>query len=276
MAPYDWSPYTSPDLCGIPSGDGGLGAFAPAQSVRSLRNGWVIRFHGGIEDGRLRRSGIVKLVPIRALQEQENAELFGIMSEELGDGELMARVASGDEQAFRQLIERHQDRVYGTVARMMGGAGPEVEEAAQDVFLRVWRSAARYRGDCQFTTWLMIVVRNLVFTRLGQRWRRKNIDGEDRVDPETGESLMENQTAQPSRDPSEALAFRELEKAVAEACAELPENQRLVVHLRQYDGMDLEEIVKTTGMSLTAVKALIFRARESLKKKLSGYLAASK
>jgi RNA polymerase sigma-70 factor (ECF subfamily) len=72
------------------------------------------------------------------------------------------------------------------------------------------------------------------------------------------------------------LAYRELEKAVAEACAELPENQRLVVHLRQYEGMDLEEIVKITGMSLTAVKALMFRARESLKKKLSGYLTASK
>jgi len=198
------------------------------------------------------------------------------MSEERSDGELMSRVASRDEEAFRQLIERHKDRVYGTVARMMGGAGPEAEEAAQDVFLRVWRSAGQYRGDSKFTTWLMIVVRNLVFTRLGQRLRRKDIDGEDPIDPETGESLMENQATQLSRGPAEALAYRELEKAVAEACAELPENQRLVVHLRQYEGMDLEEIVKITGMSLTAVKALMFRARESLKKKLSGYLTASK
>jgi len=211
-----------------------------------------------------------------ALQELKNAELFGVMPEELSDGELMSRVASGDEEAFRQLIERHQDRVYGTVARMMGGAGPEAEEVAQDVFLRVWRSAGQYRGDSKFTTWLMIVVRNLVFTRLGQRLRRKDIDGEDPIDPETGESLMENQATQLSRGPAEALAYRELEKAVAEACAELPENQRLVVHLRQYEGMDLEEIVKITGMSLTAVKALMFRARESLKKKLSGYLTASK
>jgi RNA polymerase sigma-70 factor (ECF subfamily) len=63
---------------------------------------------------------------------------------------------------------------------------------------------------------------------------------------------------------------------VEEACAELPENQRLVIHLRQYEGMDLGQIGEVTGMSLTAVKALMFRARESLKKKLSGYLTASK
>ena len=158
----------------------------------------------------------------RALQEKKNEELFGVMPEEVSDGELMARVAKEDEEAFRLLIERHQDRVYGTVARMMGGAGPEAEEVAQDVFLRVWRSASQYRGDSKFTTWLMIVVRNLVFTRLGQRLRRKNIDGEDSVDPETGESLMENQASQPSRGPAESLAYRELEKAVTEACAERP------------------------------------------------------
>ena len=74
----------------------------------------------------------------------------------------------------------------------------------------------------------------------------------------------------------EALSCRELERAVEEACAELPENQRLVVHLRQYEGMEFEEIGKITGMSLTAVKSLMFRARETLKKKLSGYLGASK
>jgi RNA polymerase sigma-70 factor (ECF subfamily) len=198
------------------------------------------------------------------------------MAEEMSDGELMARMATGDEEAFRQLIERHQDRVYGTVARMMGGAGPEAEEAAQDIFLRVWRSAGQYRGDSRFTTWLMTLVRNLVFTRVGQRLRRSAIDGQESVDPEGDERLMENQPAQPGRGPAESMAFKELEMAVEEACAELPENQRLVIHLRQYEGMDLGQIGEVTGMSLTAVKALMFRARESLKKKLSGYLTASK
>jgi RNA polymerase sigma-70 factor (ECF subfamily) len=197
------------------------------------------------------------------------------MAGEESDEVLMTRIQGGDEKAFRTLIERHQDRVYGTVARMMGGAGPEAEEAAQDIFLRVWRSAGTYRAEGKFTTWLMTVVRNQVFTRAGQKNRRKDIDGEDFLDEETGESWMEQQPDAAVRSPAEALSLRDLERAVEEACRQLPENQRLVVHLRQYEGLEFEEIGKITGMSLTAVKALMFRARESLKKKLSGYLTAS-
>ncbi len=197
------------------------------------------------------------------------------MAGEIRDEELMTRIQGGDEGAFRTLIERHQDRVYGTGARMMGGAGPEVEEVAQDIFLRVWKSAGTYRAEGKFTTWLMTVVRNQVFTRAGQKNRRKDIDGEDFLDEETGESWMEQQPDAAVRSPAEALSLRDLERAVEEACRQLPENQRLVVHLRQYEGLEFEEIGKITGMSLTAVKALMFRARESLKKKLSGYLTAS-
>ena len=197
------------------------------------------------------------------------------MADERSDEELMARIVERDEEAFRTLIERHQDRVYGTVARMMGGVGPEAEEVAQDVFLRIWKSAGTYRAEGKFTSWLMMVVRNQVFTRLGQRKRRKDIDGRDLVDEETGESLLERQADSGARAPSEELSLRELQKAVEEACLELPENQRLIVHLRQYEGLEFEEIGKITGQSLTAVKALMFRAREKLRKKLSRYLSAS-
>ena len=195
--------------------------------------------------------------------------------QERSDEELMALIVERDEEAFRDLIERHQDRVYGLVARMMGGAGPEAEEVAQDVFLRVWKSARTYRAEGKFTSWLMMVVRNQVFTRLGQQKRRQDIDGNNPVDDETGESLLERHADSGSAAPSEALSLKELQKAVEEACAELPESQRLIVHLRQYEGLEFEEIGKITGQSLTAVKALMFRAREKLKKKLSGYLSAS-
>ena len=195
--------------------------------------------------------------------------------QERSDEELMALIVERDEEAFRDLIQWHQDRVYGLVARMMGGAGPEAEEVAQDVFLRVWKSARTYRAEGKFTSWLMMVVRNQVFTRLGQQKRRKDIDGDNPVDDETGESLLERHADSGASAPSEALSLKELQKAVEEACAELPESQRLIVHLRQYEGLEFEEIGKITGQSLTAVKALMFRAREKLKKKLSGYLSAS-
>lgn len=211
----------------------------------------------------------------RALQGQENKELFGFMPDTQSDEELMARIVERDEHAFRDLIERYQDRVYGLVARMMGGAGPEAEEVAQDVFLRIWKSAGTYRAEGKFTSWLMMVARNQVFTRLGQQKRRKDIDGDNPVDEETGESLLERHADGGASAPSEVLSLKELQRAVEEACAELPESQRLIVHLRQYEGLEFEEIGKITGQSLTAVKALMFRAREKLKKKLSGYLSAS-
>lgn len=211
----------------------------------------------------------------RALQGQENKELFGFMPDTQSDEELMARIVERDEHAFRDLIERYQDRVYGLVARMMGGAGPEAEEVAQDAFLRIWKSAGTYRAEGKFTSWLMMVARNQVFTRLGQQKRRKDIDGDNPVDEETGESLLERHADGGASAPSEVLSLKELQRAVEEACAELPESQRLIVHLRQYEGLEFEEIGKITGQSLTAVKALMFRAREKLKKKLSGYLSAS-
>ncbi|NBR63497.1 MAG: RNA polymerase subunit sigma-24, partial [Verrucomicrobia bacterium] len=72
------------------------------------------------------------------------------------------------------------------------------------------------------------------------------------------------------------LIFRELEQSVEEALRALPESQRLVLHLRHTEGLEFEEIMKIMGMSLPAVKSLIFRARESLREKLSGYLSESK
>ena len=111
---------------------------------------------------------------------------MGTGQEETRDEDLMALIATGDEEAFRQLVERHQDRVYGTVAKMLGGTGPDVEELAQEIFLRVWRAAPKYEVKAKFTTWLMTITRNLVFTFVESRksrrheWQRKaEEDGED-------------------------------------------------------------------------------------------------
>lgn len=184
----------------------------------------------------------------------------------------MAQIAKGDEEAFRQLIERHQDRVYGTVAKMLGGTGPDVEELAQEIFLRVWRAASRYEVKAKFTTWLMTITRNLVFTFFDSAGKKREklhetLEAEDDFVGSQGGSLK--------RTAADELSGKELAEAVEKACAELPRTQRMVVHLRQYEGMEFEEIAKVMGMSLTAVKALMFRARENLREKLSGYFGAS-
>ena len=106
--------------------------------------------------------------PESGARSDENAE----------DVRLMRSVAEGDTSAFEQLIERHQALVAGTIARMLG-SNAEVEDIAQQVFIRVWKSAGRYVARAKFTTWLLKITRNLVFNEMRRakrhphRWEKQ-------------------------------------------------------------------------------------------------------
>jgi RNA polymerase sigma-70 factor (ECF subfamily) len=186
------------------------------------------------------------------------------------DDALVRRMAEGDEEALRELIVRHEDRVYGTVARMIGGAGPDAEDLAQQIFLRIWKAAPKYRAEAKFTTWLMTVTRNLVFTFCEVRARRMEVS-EEVVDEEAEEVIARKESIA-RRTPREDLSGKELIEAVEEACAQLPMKQRLVVHLREHEDMDFSEIGEILGISELGAKSLMFRARENLKIKLSAFL----
>src|SRR5438034_6227668 len=89
----------------------------------------------------------------------------GRSEEDAEDVRLMRLVSQGDTSAFEELVERHQALVAGTVARMLG-SNSDVEDIAQKVFIRVWKSASRYVPRAKFTTWLLKITRNLVFNEL--------------------------------------------------------------------------------------------------------------
>ncbi|PAW69504.1 MAG: hypothetical protein B9S30_04675 [Verrucomicrobiia bacterium Tous-C5FEB] len=186
-----------------------------------------------------------------------------------GDDALVVRMGQGDEEALRELIIRHQDRVYGTVARMIGGAGPDAEDLAQQVFLRIWRAAPTYRARARFTTWLMTVTRNLVFTFCDNRSKRLVVS--DVVLDEEGEEVEGGQESVVERNPRDDLSGKELVQAVRLACAHLPKKQRLVVHLREHEEMEFSEIAKVLGVSELGAKSLMFRARENLKNRLAEF-----
>ena len=84
------------------------------------------------------------------------------------DKVLMVEIARGDERALRELIEKHQGAVYGTIAKMLGDA-VEAQDLAQQVFVRVYRAAGSYRATAQFKTWMFTIVRNLVFNEHRRR-----------------------------------------------------------------------------------------------------------
>lgn len=182
------------------------------------------------------------------------------------DVALMARIGAGDHAAFRALVERHQDAIVGTVAKMLGNPA-DAEDIAQQVFLRVWRHAKQYRPDAKFTTYLFTIARNLVFNETRRRSRRKEVSADERE-----ESSHLQVAADPAGQPDAELLKGELQQAVDAAIAALPEVQRMAVVLRRYEQMPYEEIAEVLNLSLSAVKSLLFRARTTLREALRDYL----
>ena len=182
------------------------------------------------------------------------------------DIELMARCAKADHDAFAILVERHQHAVVGTIAKMMGSP-VDAEDLAQQVFLRVWKSAPRYKPKAKFTTWLFTITRNLVFNENRRRYRHTEISM-DGTEAATQLSVARS----PDATPDDNLQRTELRNAVDTAIAELPENGRMAIILRRYEDMPYEEIAQVLNTTVPAIKSLIFRSRAQLKVSLARYL----
>src|SRR3954453_2534555 len=157
------------------------------------------------------------------------------------DVRLMALVSGGDMHAFEQLVERHQALVAGTIGHMLGN-NSDVEDLAQQVFIRVWKNAGRYVARAKFTTWLLTITRNLVFNELRRRRRHNAVPLQ--VDDEGEERpIADEQT----HEPDAALLERELDEAIRAAIAALPESQRMAVVLRRYEQLSYDEIAEVLG-----------------------------
>lgn len=191
------------------------------------------------------------------------------MPEPLDDIELMTRVREGDAEAFAMIVERHQHRVVGTIAKMLGSV-TEAEDVAQQVFLRVWRSAPRWKPTAKFTTWLLTITRNLVFNEV----RRQKRSRTSSLDEESEQNMPEREDVSVIS-PAQELANRELEQVVDAAIAELGEQSRMALILRRYEELPYEEIAEILGTTVPAVKSLLFRARTELRARLSAYLNES-
>ena len=178
----------------------------------------------------------------------------------------MQRVAKGDMEALQSLIEAHQARVVGTVVKMLGD-DLDAEDIAQQVFIRVWKSAGRYQPTAKFTTWLFKITRNLVFNELRRRKRHsvtslQHEEEEHFFQPADSGGIS----------PDASLLDSELNDAIQMAIDALPETQRMAIVLRRYEEMPYEEIGEVLELSVPAVKSVLFRARAKLRERLRRYL----
>ncbi len=184
------------------------------------------------------------------------------------DLRLMQLVKEGDMGAFRELVETHQQRVLGTIGRMLGDE-TEAEDLAQQVFVRVWKSAARWEPSAKFTTWLYTIVRNLVFNESRRRSRRPSRSLEEMQDDEERPHQFADAGM---KSPDVEMLDAEMQAAVERAIQELPEAQRMAVVLRRYQDVSYEEIAEVLNLTVPAVKSVLFRARTDLREKLKKYL----
>ena len=200
-------------------------------------------------------------------QDEPEPESSLAESDEASDITLMLRVRDGDLEEFETLVTRHQHSVVGTAAKMLGGAA-DAEDIGQQVFVRVWKHAARYQPSAKFTTWLMTITRNLVFNELRRRRRSQQVS----MDADEGDTIRHQFVDEQAAPPSEEILDSELQEAIDAAIASLPETQRLAIVLRRYESMPYEEIAEVLKTSVPAVKSILFRARAELKARLKKYL----
>lgn len=185
--------------------------------------------------------------------------------------DLVLRARQGDEDASRELVAALQRPVIATIFRFLGtGYRREVEDLAQEVFLKVFRAIDRFDPSrAKFTTWVYTFVRNHCFDVLKKR----------RVKTTTIHNVGEDGTDRDFADgrelrPTESAENTELGRRIGEALATLGEDQRMVFVLREYEQLDYREIAEITGVNEGTVKSRLFRAKESLRKQLQPYLEA--
>jgi RNA polymerase sigma-70 factor (ECF subfamily) len=178
----------------------------------------------------------------------------------LGERFLLRRLRRGDARAFAVLVARYQDRVFNLAARMLGDAA-EAEDVTQEVFVSVHQSLARFRGECRLSTWIFRVAKNHALNRL----KRAAVRDAAAVDAESAGDAREGQRP-------DALAIgREREAAVRRAIEMLPPDQRLLVVLRDMEGLSYEEVAEVADLPDGTVKSRLHRARMALMEILRGW-----
>jgi RNA polymerase sigma-70 factor (ECF subfamily) len=170
------------------------------------------------------------------------------------DSGLLDRLATGDEAAFRVLVERHIDRAYAIALRIVGNAA-DAEDVVQDTMLKVWSNRGRWQhGRAKFSTWLYRVISNRCID-LRRKPRNEDVDAVPEM-------------ADPQPDASSMIERNEVRNLLEAAMQQLPEQQRLAVILSYHENMSNGEIAEVMDTTIAAVESLLKRGRQQLRELL--------
>jgi len=186
------------------------------------------------------------------------------MGEQNVDQALVERVQRGDKTAFDLLVRKYQNKVMKVISRYIRDQS-EVQDVAQEAFIKAYRALPRFRGDSAFYTWMYRIAINTAKNYLVARGRRMpsvDIDAVEAEQYEGASGLKEQAT------PERLLLRDEVETTIYSAIENLPDDLRTAITLRELEGLSYEEIAQAMDCPVGTVRSRIFRAREAIDKKL--------
>ncbi len=194
------------------------------------------------------------------------------VSEREVDHQLVLRVQRGDKRAFELLVVKYQRKVFRLLSRLIRDPA-EIEDVAQEAFIKAYRALPNFRGDSAFYTWLYRIAINTAKNYLVAQGRRAptstDTEVEDAENMDDGEQLRDVDT------PDSMLLSKQVGEAVNRAIERLPEELRTAIVLRELEGLSYEEIAEAMNCPIGTVRSRIFRAREAIAAELRPILDTS-
>jgi RNA polymerase sigma-70 factor (ECF subfamily) len=189
------------------------------------------------------------------------------------DRELVARAQRGDKRAFGLLVEKYQRKLARLLSRFVRDPA-EVEDVTQEAFIKAYRALPAFRGDSAFYTWLYRIGINTAKNYLMALGRRAPTSTE--VEAEQAEGYEEAEQLRDINTPESVLLSNEIAATVNTTIAELPEELRTAIQLREIEGMSYEDIARIMDCPIGTVRSRIFRAREAIAERLRPLLDTGK
>ncbi len=198
------------------------------------------------------------------------------MSEGDVDRVLVERVQRGDKQAFGLLVTKYQRRIFRLLSRLIRDPA-EVEDAAQEAFIKAYRALPNFRGDSAFYTWLYRIALNTAKNWLMTQRHRPVSLASEAPEGDVGEDVADTQVGlQDTTTPESSLASRQVSEAIDHAIAHLPKELSTAIVLREIEGLSYEEIAEMMRCPVGTVRSRLFRAREAIAAQLRPLLDVSK
>jgi RNA polymerase sigma-70 factor (ECF subfamily) len=195
------------------------------------------------------------------------------MSERDVDQQLVQRVQRGEKAAFDLLVIKYQRKIFRLLSRLIRDPA-EVEDVAQEAFIKAYRALPNFRGDSAFYTWLYRIAINTAKNWLVSQGRRAPTSTE--ADIEEAETFDDGEQLRDLNTPDAMLLTKQVANAVNRAIDQLPEDLKTAIVLRELEGLSYEEIAETMNCPIGTVRSRIFRAREAIAEELRPVLNTTK